>query len=220
MLSVYWIKTSSFNNLNSFTLFVRSLTFHGVNIFVSALHSSPLSSLNTFYIYKFQQLKLSQRYCGLIMIPEFDNGTIYQQALQYWAQSTNSMKVRTEIWQTSCDSNIWVSAHHANAAMQTVLEELQHRHTSTHNKNTASVMPMDLVTDLRVIDVGGTRATYKIQNKGSVLSAYRRNITQNQTPKAQQQEQNRGMENKADGRRETKPLFWSTNKDEQSICCW
>ncbi len=65
-------------------------------------------------------------------------------------------------------------------------------------------MPRDLFTDLRVIDVGGARATYKIQNKGSVLSAYRKNITQDQTPKAQQQEQNRGMEKNVDGRRETR----------------
>lgn len=44
------------------------------------------------------------------------------------------------------------------------------------------------VTNLSVRDVGGTRATYKIQNKGSVLSAYRKNISQDQTPKTQQQE--------------------------------
>lgn len=50
-------------------------------------------------------------------------------------------------------------------------------------------MPRDLITDLRVIDVGGAWATNKIQNKGSVLSAYMKNITQDQTPKAQQQEQ-------------------------------
>lgn len=69
-------------------------------------------------------------------------------------------------------------------------------------------MPGDLVTDLRVIDVGGARATYKIQNKGSVLSAYRKNITQDQTPKAQQQEQNGGMEKKTQmegEKREQKP---------------
>lgn len=49
-------------------------------------------------------------------------------------------------------------------------------------------MPQNLVTDLRVIDVGGAGATNKIQNKGSILSAYRKNITHDQTPKAQQQE--------------------------------
>lgn len=64
-------------------------------------------------------------------------------------------------------------------------------------------MPQNLVTDLRVIDVGGARATYKIQNKGSVLSAYRENITQDQTPKAQHGTEQRHGEN-ADGRRETR----------------
>lgn len=55
--------------------------------------------------------------------------------------------------------------------------------------NTTSAMPWSLVTDLRVIDVGGAGATNKIQNKGSILSAYRKNIAHDQTPKAQQQEQ-------------------------------
>lgn len=90
-----------------------------------------------------------------------------------------------------------------------------HTHTDTP-KHAASAMARDLVTDLRVIDVGGARATYKIQNKGSVLSAYRKNITQDQTPKAQQQEQNRGMEKNVDGRRETraKAPHQSTSKEE------
>lgn len=65
------------------------------------------------------------------------------------------------------------------------------RCNTTHTNQTAPATPRDPVTDLRVIDVGGARATYKIQNKGSVLSAYRKSITHNQTPEAHQQEQNR-----------------------------
>ncbi len=116
-----------------------------------------------------------------------------------------------------------VFAHHAHAVMQSELKELQHMrtHTNTHTqthtpKHTASVMLRDLITDLRVIDVGGARATYKIQNKGSVLSAYRKNITQDQTPKAQQQKQNRGMEKNEDGKHETraKAPHQSTSKEE------
>lgn len=83
-------------------------------------------------------------------------------------------------------------------------------------------MPQDLVTDLRVIDVGGAGATYKIQNKGSILSAYRKNIHQNQTPKAQQQEQKtpwRKMQIK--GKQEGKPHSRAPAENNyQSICCW
>lgn len=37
-------------------------------------------------------------------------------------------------------------------------------------KHTASETLRELVTNLTVIDVGGARATNKIQNKGSILS--------------------------------------------------
>lgn len=96
--------------------------------------------------------------------------------------------------------------------------------TKTHTlEHKASAMPRDTFTDLRVIDVGGARATNKIQNKGSVLSAYIKNITQDQTPKAQQQEQNRRM-GKWRWRRETraKATHQSTSKEELSdpSICW
>lgn len=45
----------------------------------------------------------------------------------------------------------------------------QHIEEDTHTEHR-------LHTDLSVKDVGGARATYKIQNKGSVLSAYRKKI--------------------------------------------
>lgn len=65
-------------------------------------------------------------------------------------------------------------------------------------------MPRDLVTDLRVIDVGRARATNKIQNKGSLLSAYRKNITQNETPKAYTRNQTQTWRKMQMARQETK----------------
>lgn len=68
---------------------------------------------------------------------------------------------------------MWNSTESRVISTQNVLQTKTPQHP-------ASAMPRDLITDLRVIDVGGTGATYKIQNKGSVLSAHRKNIIQDQ----------------------------------------
>ncbi len=137
---------------------------------------------------------------NVIPVLRVDSVTIYQQALQYWDVSCDS-HIECFCTPCSCNNAEWVRGATAHMHVHTHT----HTHKHTHKpKYAASAMPRDLFTDLRVIDVGGARATYKIQNKGSVLSAYRKNITQDQTPKAQQQEQNRGMEKNVDGRRETR----------------
>lgn len=52
------------------------------------------------------------------------------------------------------------------------LEEMQaHYNRHTPNYTALDAKRRDPVTDLRVIDVGGARATNKIQNKGSILLA-------------------------------------------------
>lgn len=140
---------------------------------------------------KFKQLQPWQRHYALHVIPVLKLTVSQSTSRHYGAQSTNlikaknerALKVNNHVTPTQCFCMLMQQCRAESG-------ELQQTKTCTNtSKHTALAMSWDLITDLRVIDVGGTGATYKIQNKGSILSAYRKNITQDQTLKAQQQEQ-------------------------------
>lgn len=75
--------------------------------------------------------------------------------------------------------------------------------------NTHMHTPLNNVTDLRVIGVGGTRATNKFQKEATILLAYGKSTNQDQTRIDQQQEQTTGMGN--NGNKKGK-------KREQKLC--